>query len=69
MNTATKENLIELREFLHTQATDDAAMPAEDRRHQAEVVSDVVAQEHLKPTVEKTLLKEYFGEVADLVRA
>lgn len=69
MKTTTESNLTELREFLDTQARDDATMPASDRRHQGEVVTDVVAQEHLKPNVQERLLKEYFGQVAQLVHS
>lgn len=56
----------ELHEFVLQQAADDAALPLGDRRHQAEVVADVLGQELLQPDIRKGLLDDYIDNIASL---
>ena len=69
MNTTIHETLSELKEFVAVQAAEDAVMPPSERRHQGEVVTDVIGQESLKPNVRKDLLNDYFGQVAALAKS
>ena len=66
MNTKIQNNLSELKEFIDVQAVEDAQMTLAERRHQAEVVSDVIKQEPLEPKVRKDLLAQYSAKVAIL---
>ena len=56
--------LSELREFVRTQASEDARLSAGERRHQAEIVTDVLKQEAPSAKALQTLKNEYFGQLA-----
>jgi hypothetical protein len=64
MNTSTHETLAELRDFVAHQAEEDAGLPSGERRHQADLVKDVLAQEPIEPTVRNALVHEYIESVA-----
>ncbi len=64
MKTQTHELLSEIRDFVIHQAREDAVLAPDERRYQAELVSDVLGQEPLKPGVIKELLNDYSENVA-----
>ncbi len=62
--TQTQDTLSELQDFVVTQAAEDAVLPADERRYQAALVTDVLKQEHLKPSAIKELINDYSAGVA-----
>jgi hypothetical protein len=54
----------ELKDFVRHQAAEDAVLDAGERRYQAQLVKDVLAQEHLKPSVFKSLVNDYSRRVS-----
>ena len=56
----------ELHEFVMQQAVDDAGLALGDRRHQAEVVADVLGQEPLQSAIRKDLLNDYLDNIVSL---
>jgi hypothetical protein len=69
MNTTTHETLAELRDFVAHQAEEDAVLPLDERRYQADLVADVLAQEPLKPAVRDELVHEYSESVTSHLAA
>jgi hypothetical protein len=60
----TQESLTELREFVATQAAEDAVLSPDERLYQTDLVKDVLGQESLKPSVMQELVNEYSTSVA-----
>ena len=55
--------IAELREFVAYQASEDAMLPRSERRHQAQLVKDVLSQEVTNAKLLKELLVTYQGQV------
>ena len=68
MNTTTHDPISELHDFVETQAAEDAVLTPNERRYQADLVTDVLDQEHLKPSVRARLIHDYSDGVARHVR-
>ena len=68
MKTQTHDTISELHDFVVHQAAEDAVLPADERRYQAELVKDVLRHEPLKPKVIKELVNDYSGRVASHLR-
>ncbi|MBI5906742.1 hypothetical protein HY857_01670 [Candidatus Saccharibacteria bacterium] len=62
MKTLTKETLIELKDFVTTQAAEDAALPLGERKYQEKLVADVLGQEAPNAKTLKELLNLYRTE-------
>lgn len=60
----TQESLTELREFVATQAAEDAVLSPDERSYQTDLVKDVLGQESLKPSVIQELVDDYSANVA-----
>ena len=54
----------ELRDFVETQGAEDAVLSPSERRYQAELVTDVLEQEPLKPSTRFELVHDYSKSVA-----
>lgn len=67
--TTTQETLSELRDFVATQAAEDAVLPVNERRYQAELVTDVLKHEPIKPRQIKELVHDYLAGVASHLKA
>lgn len=52
-------SLAELEEFVSRQAHDDAGLPPSEKRHQAQVVIEVLSDEVANPKTLKKLIDEY----------
>ncbi len=59
------ESLSELQDFVRHQAAEDAVLVPSERRYQAQLVKDVLRQEHLQPNVFKSLISDYSRLVAN----
>lgn len=64
MNQNTTDTLSELEEFVEQQAHEDASLPAGEKRHQAQVVKDVLNDQVASPKTLKRLLDEYMAGCA-----
>ena len=64
MKTKTQDSISELQDFIVHQAEEDAALPDVERRYQKALVTDVLAQEPLKPRAFKRLVDEYSRRVS-----
>jgi hypothetical protein len=69
MKTQTAETLSELRDFVTTQAAEDAVLESDERLYQAELVKDVLSQESLKPKIIEELVADYSAGVASHLEA
>lgn len=58
------ESISELKDFVLHQAAEDAVLDAGERRYQAQLVKDVLSQEHLKPQVFRSLVNDYSRRVS-----
>jgi hypothetical protein len=58
------DSVSELKEFVRHQAAEDAVLDAGERRHQSQLVRDVLSQAHLKPSVLKSLVNDYSRQVS-----
>ncbi len=61
MNQNATDTLSELQEFVAQQASDDASLPAGEKRHQAQVVKDVLSDQITSPKTLKRLIDEYIA--------
>ncbi len=64
-NAQSHESLSELRDFVIHQAKEDAVLSLDERLYQADLVSDVLKQEHLKPSTFQELDNYYLASVAN----
>ncbi len=64
MNQNATETLSELKEFVAQQASEDASLPASEKRHQAQVVRDVLSDQIASPKTLKRLIDEYIAGCA-----
>lgn len=68
MNQDATDTLTELEEFVTQQASEDADLPVGEKRHQAQVVKDVLSDQVASPKTLKRLIDEYIAGCA-LTRA
>lgn len=61
MNQNSTETLSELEEFVVQQASEDACLPVSEKRHQAQVVRDVLSDQVASPKTLKKLIDEYIA--------
>jgi hypothetical protein len=54
-----KTNITDLKDFVTHQATEDAALPASERKYQEQLVADVLGQETTSNKMFKELLTLY----------
>lgn len=64
MNQNATDTLSELQEFVAQQASDDAGLPAGEKRHQAQVVKAVLSNEVSSPKTLKKLIDRYIAGCA-----
>lgn len=64
MNQNATETLSELKEFVAQQASEDACLPVSEKRHQAQVVRDVLREQIASPKTLKRLIDEYIAGCA-----
>ncbi|MDO8592082.1 MAG: hypothetical protein Q7R60_04185 [bacterium] len=64
MNQNATDTLTELEEFVEQQAFEDASLPASERRHQTQVVKDVLSDQITSPKALKRLIDEYIAGCA-----
>ncbi|HSX53518.1 MAG TPA: hypothetical protein VLF90_04090 [Patescibacteria group bacterium] len=67
--TTTKDSLSELRDFVVTQAAEDAVLPRVERNYQANVVKEVLTHEPIKSSQIKELVHNYSSSVASHLKA
>jgi|GEM_PF-1065488 len=67
MKTQTHDPISELKDFVAIQAAEDAILAPDERRHQAKLVTDVLGQEPLKPSIINGLVNDYSKRVASLI--
>lgn len=60
----SNDSISELKDFVRNQAAEDAVLDAGERRYQAQLVRDVLSQEHLNPSVFKSLVSDYSRRVS-----
>ena len=63
------ESISELRDFVATQAAEDAVLDASERRYQADLVKDVLNHEPLKASMIKELIGDYSKGVASRLKS
>lgn len=68
MNQNATDTLNELKKFVAQQASEDASLPVSEKRHQAQVVRDVLSDQIASPKTLKRLVDEYIAGCA-LTRA
>lgn len=64
MNQNATDTLSELKEFVVQQASEDASLPVSEKRHQAQVVRDVLSDQVASPKTLKRLIDEYIAGCA-----
>ena len=64
MNQNATDSLSELKKFVAQQASEDACLPASEKRHQAEVVKDVLGAQIASPKTLKRLINDYIAGCA-----
>lgn len=64
MNQNATDTLSELQEFVTQQASEDADLPVGEKRHQAQVVKDVLSDQVTSPKTLKRLIDEYIAGCA-----
>lgn len=61
MNQNATETLDQLKKFVAQQASDDASLPAGEKRHQARVVREVLSDQVTSSKTLKRLIDEYMA--------
>jgi predicted restriction endonuclease len=64
MKQTKHDSINELEEFVTQQAHDDADLPSSEKRHQTQVVIDVLSDEVVNPKTLKKLIDEYIADCA-----
>jgi ATP-dependent protease Clp ATPase subunit len=61
MNQNATDTLTELKEFVAQQASEDASLSVSEKRHQAQVVREVLSDQVASPKTLKRLIDEYIA--------